>query len=365
MNSAFKHDVRGFSLMEVLIAIMITMIVMASVFALLQKGQDSFRREPQVADMNANARSGLARISQDLTYAGYETPPNMSIMWFDGGGLTPDELTIVYADVNVPTSKPITGAPSATIGQSSTLLIDTTTFSAEPADFTQVYHSGQVLMAIQGPNGVDPACDALAPGIVPFELTQDPTCTSAGSGGGGGKGGGGGGGGGCDTLQLNHNPSGGMNINVPNGFDNQVNQNCATVGYFHVVQYRVNPLPPTPNPMLERRDLALVAPNNQWIPVASNIENFQVQFAQGVNNVFNDVPPLIPMGNDLNSWITQVQVTVAGRSESTNLQGGTQGVFAADDTHLRRTFSTVVSLRNQLGQAAIKAIEDGIPMAWN
>ena len=40
---------KGFTLIEVLVALLITVIVMASVFMLLQKGQDSFRREPEVA----------------------------------------------------------------------------------------------------------------------------------------------------------------------------------------------------------------------------------------------------------------------------------------------------------------------------
>jgi len=51
---------------------------------------------------------------------------------------------------------------------------------------------------------------------------------------------------------------------------------------------------------------------------------------------------------------------LAGRSESTNLQGATAGVFAAKDTHLRRTFTTTVSLRNQLGTAQETAFGQGV-----
>jgi hypothetical protein len=54
------------------------------------------------------------------------------------------------------------------------------------------------------------------------------------------------------------------------------------------------------------------------------------------------------------TWITGVRVTVAGRSESTDLQGASPGVFAQEDTHLRKTFSTVVHLRNVVGNAEIK-----------
>jgi len=59
-----------------------------------------------------------------------------------------------------------------------------------------------------------------------------------------------------------------------------------------------------------------------------------------------------------------VRITVGGRTESTSLEGGTAGVYAAGDTHLRRTFTTTVSLRNQLSQAAQKAIDLGLD-GWN
>ncbi len=44
-NSA--TEARGFSVVEILIALSITMVVMASVFMLLKKGQDSFERAPE------------------------------------------------------------------------------------------------------------------------------------------------------------------------------------------------------------------------------------------------------------------------------------------------------------------------------
>jgi hypothetical protein len=358
---------QGFSLMEVLIALALTMIVIGSVFTLLHKGQDSFRREPEVTDMTANARAGMGRISQDLTIAGFNTPPNLAIMWNDGGGLTPDELTVIYADPDVPISRPMQcstgggggngggggGGPCNTIGTSSVLNIDPESFSTSPADFEAAYQDGMVLLALQGPNG-DPACDALPPGITPFELTQPPSCTGAGGSQSGPAG--------CATLNLNHNPGHvATEINLPGGFQNDVSSNCAIIGLFHIIQYRINPLPPADNPSLERRDLAL---GTDWIPVSGNIENLQIQYTQGLVENFEDTPTLIPMGNDPNSFITRVRVTVAGRSESTNLQGGTVGVFAPEDTYLRRTFTTTVSLRNQLAHAQAKAMELDVP-GWN
>jgi len=358
MQAASPDPPRGFSLTEILVALLITMVLMSSVFLLLQKSQRSFAREPEVSYMNANARAGLDRISQDLSVAGFATPSTMAVMWFDGGGFTPDQISIVYADPEFPVSRPrpcaIGGAaPCPTIGTSSVVNVDPFSFSPQPPNFEEAYQDGMVLFAIQGPNG-DPACDAVPPGLAAFELTGTPMCTGAGGAANGPSA--------CGTLDLSLGPAPVVtDLSPPSGFDTDVSVNCAVIGLFHVVQYRVNPLPPASNPQLERRDVAFPGP---WSPVAGNIESFQVQYVQGLGEVFEDVPTLVPVGSDPNSWVTRVRITVGGRTESTSLEGATPGVYAAGDTHLRRTFTTTVSLRNQLNQAAQKAIDLGL-VGWN
>jgi type II secretory pathway pseudopilin PulG len=353
---ASKDETRGFSLIEILIALLITMLVMSSVFVLLQKGQETFTREPEVSEMNANARAALHHISDDLAVAGFATPSNTAVMWFDGGGITPDRIGIVYAEPEVPVSRPRpcpVGGPCATIGTSTTVSIDPFSFSPQPPNFSEAYQEGTLLFAIQGPNG-DPVCDTVAPGLVPFQLAAPPTCTGAGGPANGPSA--------CETLSLTLGPAPSVvELDPPAGFDTDVSLQCAVIGLFHVVQYRLNPMPPADNPQLERRDVALGEP---WSPVAGNIENLQIQYGQGLNEVFEDVPALLPVGGDPGSWVTRVRISVGGRSESTNLQGASAGVYAADDTHIRRTFSTTVSLRNQLSQAQQKGVDLGLD-SWN
>jgi len=355
-SAATTDQTRGFSLIEILIALLITMLVMTSVFLLLQKSQKSFAREPEVSDMNGNARAGLDRLSQDLAVAGFATPSNLAVMWSDGGGLTPDQIAIVYADPEVPVSRPRpcpVGGPCATIGTSTVVSVDPFSFSPQPPDFSEAYPDGMVLFAIQGPNG-DPACDAVAPGLVPFQIAATPTCSGAEGAAAGPSA--------CGTLNLTLEPAPSVtDLNLPTGFEIDVSLHCAAIGLFHVVQYRVNPLPPADNPQLERRDAAL---GELWSPVAGNIENLQFQYGQGMNEAFADVPAILPVGADPNSWVTRVRVTVGGRSESTNLEGASKGVFAANDNHLRRAFTTTVSLRNQLSQAQQKANDLGLD-SWN
>ena len=355
-EAASSNQTRGFSLIEILMALAITMLVMTSVFLLLQQSQKSFAREPEVSDMNANARAGLDRISQDLAVAGFATPSNMAVMWSDGGGLTPDRIGILYADPEVPVSRPRpcpVGGPCATIGTSSVVGVDPFSFSPQPPNFAEAYQDGMVLFAIQGPNG-DPACDHVAPGLLPFQLNGIPTCTGAGGAANGPAA--------CETLNLTLGPAPSVtDLDPPAGFESDVSLHCAAIGLFHVVQYRVNPLPPADNPQLERRDVALGGP---WSAVAGNIESLQVQYVQGLKEVFEDAPALLPMGADPTTWVTRVRITVGGRSESANLEGARPGVYAAGDTHLRRTFTTTVSLRNQLSQAQQKAIDLGLD-SWN
>ena len=107
----------------------------------------------------------------------------------------------------------------------------------------------------------------------------------------------------------------------------------------HLVQYRVQD-------SFVRRDLMY---DEEWSPVAHGVEDFQLRYFLGVADTGLDKVPR-PDPSDAATWITRVQVTITGKTESTNLEGATGGVFQAEDTFLRRTFTTTVSLRNVLSR---------------
>lgn len=329
---------RGFTLIEVLIALLITMIVMASVYGLLSRSQKSFDRESQVAEMQLSTRAGVQMITRDLSMAGYKTPPVAAVQWNDGGGIEPDEVTIVYADPDIPVSMPVQcgtagegggGGPCKTIGQSSTLNLDPTTMDPSPPDPTNAYAEGMVLTAIETGDCND---DGLI-GMVPFTLTQPPTKTSAG---------------GNDVINVNHNPgNAGSELNPPGGFNSAVREDCAVVGKYRIISYRVSPPPPVGNPTLERRDLS---ESTDWVAVAHNIENLQVRYGVGNANNVVDVPGP-PVADDTMTWINRVAISLTGRTERTNLEGASAGVFDADDTYIRKTVSSQVGLRNVVSEA--------------
>ncbi|HXV62568.1 MAG TPA: prepilin-type N-terminal cleavage/methylation domain-containing protein [Vicinamibacteria bacterium] len=329
--SSRRSDREGFTLIEVLVAMLATIIVLASVFALLTGSQDSFRRENEVADTQMSTRAGMVYVTRDLAIASYRTPPPAAILWNDGGGINPDEVTIISAHPDFPVSKPMQcggsgqgrgGGPCGTIAQSSVLRIEPDTMDPSPLSAETAYSEGMTLTAIETSD-----CNQDNEiGFYPFVVTQPPRMTNAG---------------GREVLQINHNPGKGGEMNPPGGFNNEIREDCAVVGVFRVITYRVSPPPPVGNPTLERRDLSA---GPEWVAVADNIENLQVRYGVGNSPDLVDLPG--PPTGDPATWIHRVQVSITGRSESTNLKGASAGVFDPADTYLRRTISSMVSLRN-------------------
>lgn len=63
MSNVATDRERGYSLVEVVVALAIGLLVVSSAFVFLEGGREALAREPQVAEMNANVRSALARVS--------------------------------------------------------------------------------------------------------------------------------------------------------------------------------------------------------------------------------------------------------------------------------------------------------------
>jgi prepilin-type N-terminal cleavage/methylation domain-containing protein len=67
---SFSRRSAGFSMIELLIAMTITVIISGAVYALIASGQSSFRREPALSDRQQNARVALSMIERDAHMAG-------------------------------------------------------------------------------------------------------------------------------------------------------------------------------------------------------------------------------------------------------------------------------------------------------
>lgn len=65
----------GFSLIELLIALVVTLLVSGAVFGLLTAGQGAFRREPQLTERQQSLRQAMTMIQEDVMRAGTGLPP--------------------------------------------------------------------------------------------------------------------------------------------------------------------------------------------------------------------------------------------------------------------------------------------------
>ena len=65
----------GFSLIELLVAMLVTMIVSGAIFTLLNAGQGAFRREPELTDRQQNIRLAMDMIQRDIATAGAGMDP--------------------------------------------------------------------------------------------------------------------------------------------------------------------------------------------------------------------------------------------------------------------------------------------------
>ncbi len=94
---------RGYSLVELMVVIVISMIITASIYAAYISQQRSFVAQDQVTEMNSTSRISLDLIANDIREAGFGLPDSGG---FDVNGFTqvltltdnndgPDELTIV------------------------------------------------------------------------------------------------------------------------------------------------------------------------------------------------------------------------------------------------------------------------------
>ena len=325
---------QGSSLLKIVIALFLALLVTTSALLFLQIGQGALAREPEVVDVNANIRSALARLSADLTVAGVGTPSEMAVLWHDGLGSQSDEITILYADSEAPIARPQPCAdPCDPIGSSSSLTLDPWSLSPAPVDYEAAYPPGAILFALQSALA-GPECAGARPALVSFELTEAPRCAGAPGGTSGAED--------CGALVLSHGPVlENLEALLPAGFDSEVSPTCAFVGTFHVIQYRLS------SGGLQRRDLFL---GEDWSPVATNVENFQIQYMQGLESRFLDAPSAFPSAFNPATWLTAVRFTIAGAG--------------ADESPLRRSLSTTVSLRNQLGQASMTPTETAA-VGWN
>jgi prepilin-type N-terminal cleavage/methylation domain-containing protein len=309
-------DSRGFTLVEVIVSMAITVIVMAAVFGLLTRGQRSFEREPQIADLQQSARTALDMVSRDVLGAGSGLPPEFP-------SFTPTSVDAQVGDHN-PDVVEIIGA-SQSAGQMPFDPIPIRDFDGTVGTLdvsgTSLQVDDMVLVYNDVPTNADWSLRWIA------DVQQDAAVA---------------------TLIFSETNSAGVTIpevysRFPPGADPTAVRVIARVS---VVRYFAE---------LVEEDLILrrQVDFGNAMPVGM-IDDFQVAYMVGTQPpVENNNPPhpqpdaVVAITPD--DIISGVRVMVTARSASENLEGAETGTSG---DYIRRSFSSNISPRNILGGLA-------------
>jgi len=333
---------RGFSLVELIVAMTVTLIVSSAIYGLLTTGGNAFRREPEVADRQQNIRAAMDLITRDIYGAGAGLPTFSQVFTRNdpaggacgaglnscgplgtmgavaagtrGGGDTEnsDVLELVSTDEQCPLLAVCSTAAADKIPGNAGLFVVQTPV---PACF-QV--PGLVLLAADNTFTVAAATSAAGAAA----------CTTGGLAGTNGN----------FTLTGQLAP---WAPPLPFNATNPVPPAPNTVYVYRarVVRYRIapDPDPADPVPSLWRSESGrysttgvagpepgLGAPGPEWQLVARGIEDMQFEYLDG-NGAWLNQPP-VSAANNWTTIVRQVRVTLSARTTAPNLQGATSAL---------------------------------------
>lgn len=352
-NSSVRSDASGFSLVELTVALVVTLIVTGAIYGLLAGGQSAFRREPELADRQQQVRVAMDLIMKDVGNA--------------GSGL-PTWVQIFTPNLDACTSCPNGGAPMGLGGNVTDeleLLTNDSSRDNEPVCATPGSgNSGNIRLVRNAPPLSGPVLILFADGTWTMrnitsestDSTGESNCTA-----------------GITKTKLNFNSGAGDNtgMNTPSGTCQanaygvgnagtgttgcpppapSTSGACCTatnVSFTQIVHYRIRN-DATGVPELQRFDSANFLAG--YLTVARGIEDMQVQYTNAAGTVSDSAPAVA--ANNWGTLITQVQVTLASRSEALNIQGATTDTNLGNKMRGRLTWvgsprSTLIALAQQ------------------
>jgi prepilin-type N-terminal cleavage/methylation domain-containing protein len=343
----------GFSLVELLVAMLVTLVVTGAVYGLMAGGNNAFRREPELTDRQQNARVAMDMIQRDISNAGVNMGPffqsftrNLNAAGRITGprGQVADHLEIFGNDGTCPDAPTSNGdgkagnPPRPTDGNNINFRSGVPSCYGEDAMVLVVYANGMArwglaheihggpngngdtnfppgqqppesqitsVATLESYNGADPV--AMSPlQLVRYEIAMDPPGSTTATG----------------SPALYRSASGGRNVGD---------------GTYHA--------PIT---------VADVAAGN-WQVLARGVEDLQVQYRNGAAN-WSDDPGAVgcagtcttPSAAEYNTAVREVRVTMTVRAEGQNLQGQSTSSAAGTGSRanaVRGDVTTVTSVK--------------------
>ena len=341
----------GFSLVELLVAMAMTLIVSGAIFGLLTGGQNAFRREPEMTDRQQNIRIAMDLIKRDVAGAGAGMVPYVQAFTnglnAQGGNPTNaaggqtlgviDSPTATATDILEILTAP--GDCAQTVVAPGTAAAPTALVSLErlpgcypdsAATANRFFYVGSTSLAERDAYGVVLGRANVVSGTNGFAINLTATGTA------------------------NRNPSFASNPSA--GFCNEMGSSnltptCVTLMPIDVVRYQVAPDPDDASlPALWRSRTgpftaaggAAATPGvgtGTWEVVARGIEDLQVKYFRGgawvdtPGDIYCDAPcntGTSPAVADFNRIVRQVRVTLSARATGkTRIQGGTTAIAAS------------------------------------
>lgn len=370
------RDEKGFSLVELLVAMVVTLIVTGAMYGLLASGQTAFRREPEMADRQQNIRVAMDLISRDIANGGEGMPPVSQAFTANDGGGGPalnaagpqgvlgaagvaarvdvndnsDILEVVGAEESCPYYTVC--LPQPYVG----------TAAVNPVSVNEWIPAAGCLLPVSGapPRGLVLVTDNTLFGI---QSAQPGVGAGACAGGGANR---------------------GLNLGAPLvGFNPglQLAVGGGVSGVLHsvrIARYVIanNPDPADPTPALWRSTTGRfdvtgavfgpppaalpAAANNPWQMVARGIEDLQVEYLNG-GGAWANTPGAVPAcgggGCAAANWtsvVRQVRVTISARALAPLLAGGTNPAGGPAPGAIRGQLTSIITPR-----AALMGLQSG------
>ncbi len=350
------NNQRGFSLVELIVAMTVTLIVSSAIYGLLTSGGNAFRREPELADRQQNIRAAMDLIARDVFGA--------------GAALSTFSQVFTGAD-------PAIGCPGGlnSCGQPGTMGPGAAAARGddEDTDVLEILSTDEQCPQLAVCNaapipGINPGVfvtqESLpqclpVPGLIAMVADTTFTIVAATASGGAAT---------CTvggasppnanlTLSATLPPWVGAGFSAANP-----NPGAANTVYMYrarIVRYRVSPsLDPTdPGPALWRTESGHYFPNggvapepgtplfaaatSPWQMVARGIEDMQIEYLDGTG-VWANSPPLSVPGS-WDSIVRRVRISLSARASAANLQGAT--TVAGGPDAVRGQLATVITPR--------------------
>jgi len=312
MTRGEQGRAEGFSLIELLVAMTVTLVVSGAIFGLLSGSQNAFRREPELTDRQQNIRVAMSLIQNDVGTAGVGMGAFFQVFR--------DALNAV--------------GPQGSSAQSDFFEVWGNDGTCPDAPANQAPPQGPTSGSNLNTKGPIPGCysnDQFV--LVIYALNGQEV---------GGKWG------------FGHNiHAGDMMINFPNGqqpngsqingpndladFNGNGTGTPIRMSNVNIYRYEIANDPADGVPCLWRSGtggmepgvgnyVAAPAAAGQWQMVARGVEDMQVQYRRG--NGWFDTPGIVA-SPDSNSITREVRVTLSARSSAPNLTGQTTAANAA------------------------------------